>query len=192
MTTLKNGWTSSNALQSEIIDHLRREACWCLFLHQAQFPHLARKGEGGLLRTRFLDIKAFTSIARGENEHRIIARRIRVPMFEEDKSRLFNRAQPRHTRGKKGVVSLARSEKAPVYRPGEKSSVVDFTKEATAIELVVQQRYRQHDLCYSAANTCALLAGNKSLEVIQEVVPDKFGNLNLLLRLRNRFQHYHL
>lgn len=138
-------------------------------------------------RTQLLD--TFTSIDRRENAQRLLEIRIQKPnesvaMFSEDMARLFRRADPDMPEERK-LRYLLRGVKEQLFAGlvrNPPTTVAEFTKEATAIERALQQRYRQHDMSNSAANTSVLAASNdKPLrEIIREVVREELRQLGFV------------
>lgn len=137
-------------------------------------------------RTQLLD--TFTSSDRKDNAQRLLESRVQKPnesvaMFAEDMARLFHRADPEMAEEKK-LRYLLRGVKEQLFAGlvrNPPTTVAEFTKEATAIERALQQRYRQYDRANSPTNASLLPeGGGTSLrEVIREIVREEIRQLGI-------------
>ncbi|XP_075529529.1 uncharacterized protein LOC142560969 [Dermacentor variabilis] len=106
-------------------------------------------------------------------------------MFSEDMARLFRRADPDMPEERKlrYLLQGVKEQLFAVLVRNPPTTVAQFTKEATAIERALHQRYRQHDMSNLAANTPVLAASNDmSLrEVVREVVREELRQLGFVV-----------
>ncbi|XP_075746327.1 uncharacterized protein LOC142803920 isoform X1 [Rhipicephalus microplus] len=138
-------------------------------------------------------IDTFSSLDRKENAQRLLEARIRKPnesvaMFAEDMTRLFGRADPEMPEDRK-LRYLMRGMKEQLFAGlvrNPPTTVAEFTKEGTAIERALQQRYRQQSpvnvRASSPVTTAASLCDNDRplWEVIREISREELRQLGLI------------
>ncbi|XP_075746305.1 uncharacterized protein LOC142803900 [Rhipicephalus microplus] len=139
-------------------------------------------------------IDTFSSLYGRENAQRLLEARIRKPnksvaMFAEDMTRLFGRADPEMPEDRK-LRYLIRGVKEQLFAGlvrNPPTTAAEFTKEATAIEWALQQRYRQQSpvnvRASSPVTTAASLCDNDRRplrELIREILREELRQLGLI------------